>query len=86
MKIKSNKTFDCYETAHESWNGGKDITLDGVRLVPVTVLDKIIAEIEQKIKKRPRLNHTRAERERNDAFLEVLDIINKYKAEMEVEE
>lgn len=42
------------------------------------VLDKIRAEIEQKIVKRHGLNHTRSERNRNDAFLEVLDIINKY--------
>ncbi len=47
MKIKSNRTFDCYETAYESWSGGKDITLDGIRLVPVTILDKIRAEIER---------------------------------------
>ena len=47
MKIKSNIAFDCYETAYESWSGGKDITLDGIRLVPVTILDKIKDEIEQ---------------------------------------
>lgn len=45
------------------------------------VLDKIRIEIEQKIKKRPGLNHTRSERDRNDAFLEVLDIIDNYKTE-----
>jgi len=44
------------------------------------VLDKIRAEIEQKIVRRSGLNHTRAERDRNDAFLEVLDIIDKYQA------
>ena len=47
------------------------------------ILDKIRAEIEQKIKKSSGLNHTRTERDRNDAFLEVLDIIDKYKAESE---
>jgi hypothetical protein len=47
------------------------------------VLDKMRAEIEQKIVKRHGLNHTRSERDRNDAFLEVLDIIDKYKAESE---
>lgn len=51
-----------------------------------SVLDNIRIEIEQKIKKRPGLNHTRAERDRNDAFLEVLDIIDKYKAERSSEE
>ena len=45
MKIVSNKTFDCYETAYESWSSGKDITLDGVKLIPITVLDEIRAEI-----------------------------------------
>ena len=47
------------------------------------VLDKIRDEIEQKIKKRPGLNHSRMERERNDAFLETLDIIDKYSKEQE---
>lgn len=45
MKIKSNKTFNCYETAYESWSNGKAITLDGIRLVPATILDEIVAEI-----------------------------------------
>ena len=48
-----------------------------------SVLDKIRAEIEQKIVKRHGLNHTRSERDRNDAFLEALDIIDKYKTESE---
>ena len=45
------------------------------------ILDKIRVEIEQKIVKRHGLNHTRSERDRNDAFLEVLEIIDEYKAE-----
>lgn len=56
------------------------------KFIKADVLDKIRTEVEQKIKKRPGLNHTRAERERNDAFLEVLDIIDKYKAEVEPQE
>ena len=47
------------------------------------VLDQIRAEIEKKLIKRPWLNFNAGERERNDAFLEVLDIIDKYKAESE---
>ena len=47
------------------------------------VFDKIRAEIAQKIVIRPALNHSRTERDRNDAFLEVLDIIDKYMAESE---
>jgi hypothetical protein len=49
-------------------------------------LDKIRAEIEQKIIKRPYLNFKEWERCNNDTILEVLDIIDKYKAESEVEE
>ena len=40
MKIRSNKTFDCYETAYESWKSGKDISLDGVKLIPITVIER----------------------------------------------
>ena len=47
------------------------------------VLDKIRAEIKGKIVKRPWLDFEDRERDRNDAFLEVLDIIDKYKAESE---
>ena len=47
------------------------------------VLEKISNEIESKIKRKPSLNFTIRERERNDAFLEVLDIIDKYKTESE---
>ena len=41
-----------------------------------TPLDDVKAKIEQKIVKRHDLNHTRLERNRNDAFLEVLEIID----------
>ena len=44
-------------------------------------LDKLRAEIASKIKKNPNLKFTIREREHNDAFLEVLDIIDKYKGE-----
>lgn len=43
------------------------------------ILDKIRFEIEKKIVKRPWLDFEDRERDRNDAFLEVLDIIDKYK-------
>ena len=43
--------------------------------------NKIRAEIEGKIVKRPWLDFEDRERDRNDAFLEALDIIDKYKAE-----
>lgn len=48
------------------------------------ILDKIRAEIERKIKRRPWLDFEDRERDRNDAFLEALDIIDKYKVEREV--
>lgn len=41
--------------------------------------DKIRAEIEQKIIKRPYMDFKEHERWHNDAILEVLDIIDKYK-------
>jgi len=43
------------------------------------ILDEIRAEIAEKIVIRPALNHSRTERDRNDAFLEILDIIDKYR-------
>lgn len=47
----------------------------------IQVLDKIRAEIEAKIVRRPWLDFEDKERDRNDAFLEVLEIIDKYKTE-----
>lgn len=52
----------------------------------IQVLDNIRAEIETKIVRRPWLDFKDRERARNDAFLEVLDIIDKYKRESEEEE
>ena len=49
------------------------------------VLNKIRAEIEAKIVMRPWFDFDDRESDRNDAFLEVLDIIDKYKAESEDE-
>lgn len=63
------------------------IELPSVTPKPKTdVLGKIRAEIENKIVKRPRLDFKDMERDRNDAFLEVLDIIDKYKVESEDKE
>lgn len=45
---------------------------------PLKSTDEMIAEIEEKIHKDPWMNHTRTERDRNEAFLECLDIIHKY--------
>lgn len=47
------------------------------------VLDKIRYDVEKKIIKRPWLDFKDMERDRNDAFLEVLDIIDKYRKESE---
>lgn len=44
-------------------------------------LDNLRAKIKGKIIKRPWLDFEDRERDRNDAFLEVLDIIDKYKEE-----
>ena len=43
------------------------------------VLDKIRAEIKGKIVKRPWRDFEDREKDRDDAFLEALDIIDKYK-------
>lgn len=53
------------------------------KLINIEVLDEIRSEIEQKIVRRSGLSHTRSERDRNDAFLEVLDIVDKYRKEQE---
>lgn len=57
------------------------VAIDALKQEPV--LDKIRAEIKSKIVKRPWLDFKDRERDRNDAFLEVLDIIDKYKTESE---
>lgn len=49
-----------------------------------TPLDELRTKIKGKIVKRPWLNFEDRERDRNDAFLEVLDIIDKYSTENEV--
>lgn len=48
----------------------------------LSVLDMIRTEVKAKIIKKPWFDFTKSERDRNDAFLEVLDIINRYKAEI----
>lgn len=44
-------------------------------------LEQISDDIKQKIVRHSGLNHSRMERDRNDAFLEALDIIDKYNKE-----
>ena len=79
MKIKSNKTFECYETAYESWHGGKDITLDGIKLIPITILDKIRDEIEEiQI-----IGFATVDGKLDIASRSVMRIIDKYKRESE---
>ena len=79
MKIKSNKTFECYETAYESWHGGKDITLDGIKLIPITILDKIRDEIEEiQI-----IGFATVDGKLDIASRVVMRIIDKYKRESE---
>lgn len=57
------------------------LLVDVVTTIEEHILDKIRAEVEKKIIKRPWLDFKDMERDRNDAFLEVLDIIDKYKTE-----
>ncbi len=79
MKIKSNKTFDCYDTAYESWSGGKDITLDGIKLIPITILDTIRAEIEQ-VENEIIIDDKDLDEGKRIAFMYIHQIIDKYKA------
>lgn len=72
-----NHTDDYSEESHTAMMMAKKA------LEQEPVIDKIRAEIEEKIAKRPYFNFEKRERDRNDAFLEVLDIIDKYKAESE---
>lgn len=59
----------------ESWSGGKDITLDGIKLIPITILDKIRAELIQSIQ-----NGTLKIESGNE---ELFRIIDKYRTESE---
>lgn len=52
-------------------------------LEQTNVLDKIETEMKQKIIKKPNMDFEWWERCQNDAILDVLDIIDKYKAESE---
>ena len=84
----SEKDFDNIKHAYTAIFGDiyhimQGAIANGKALEQKSVLGKIRTEIEQKIVKRNGLNHTRSERDRNDAFLEVLDIIDKYTEESE---
>ena len=78
MKIK--KTECSYQVTECDLKFGEQITLDGELLIPVS---DIRAKIEKKIVKRPWLNFEDRERDRNDAFLEILDLIDKYRSKSE---
>lgn len=79
MKIKSNKTFNCYETAYENWNSGKDITLDGIKLIPITIFDKIRAEIRDW---QTDIHDNEYDAETHDfVFERIYEIIDEYKTE-----
>lgn len=76
--MKIEKTEYSYLVTECDLKFGEQITLDGDVLIPAS---DIRAKIAGKIVKRPWLNFEDRERDRNDAFLEVLDIIDKYKSE-----
>lgn len=48
MKIESNETAKSYINTEATWTHGKEITLDGVKLIPITVIEDIKAEINKK--------------------------------------
>lgn len=72
-QLKYNREDDTYVIDAEAL----DMAIKALK--QESILDKIRAEIERKIVKRPWLDFEDRERDRNDAFLEVLDIIAKYK-------
>ena len=76
--IKQLEDLDnCYNQLSDNDRDALDMAIKA--LEQQSTLDKIRAEIEGKIVKRPWLDFEDRERDRNDAFLEVLDIIDKYK-------
>lgn len=68
----------------KDWLDDRDIPILEACIKSLTALDKIRAEIEQKIIKRPYMNFKEWERCNNDTILEVLDIIDKYRESEEV--
>jgi hypothetical protein len=92
MKIEKNVCN--YQVTECDLKFGKQITLDGELLIPMSILDKIRAEIEQEIKQE-RLARSVFRDEEKDAvkaeqctssifaYNNVIKLIDKYKAESE---
>lgn len=79
-------TAQLYDDEHEEFTEEKMSIIEYVNAYTdegVTaaddVLNKIRAEIEQKIIKKPFMNFKAHERDHNDAILECLDIIERYR-------
>ena len=47
MLIHYNKKYDCYDAMEHDLKFGKDIILDGVKLIPISVLKDIRTEIDK---------------------------------------
>ena len=47
MKIHHNETFDCYEVTECDCKFGKDITLDGELLIPLSEIIKLRDKIQK---------------------------------------
>ena len=77
--IENAKNFAYDDVYEEAFN----MAINALKQKSIlSVLDMIRTEIKAKIIKKPWFDFTKSERDRNDAFFEVLDIINRYKAEI----
>lgn len=77
--MKIEKTECSYQVTECDLKFGEQITLDGELLIPVSVIDKIRAEIEQTAKEYDKF----ADYRRVRGLWIALEIIDKYKAESE---
>lgn len=57
MKIESNEASKSYINTEATWNHGKEITLDEVKVIPATVIDMIMAKMEKELENYPLYNH-----------------------------
>lgn len=86
MKIRYNEDFDCYMTTecHKT----DIIELDGVKLIPITELDKIKAKIEKEKESYTKMWETGFDDVsygKYRAFRKAIDIIVKHIDELEGE-
>ena len=82
MKIESNEISKSYINTEATWTHGKEITLDGVKLIPITVIEDIKAEIESERSCLYEEKRTDLTDGMNTAHLTDLGIIDKHTKEL----